>query len=352
MQKQTAKTPTVAIARVLRGLGLVQGADFRVKTKYKGSGANRERIGTHVAVLSKEADQIIADNADFIEEMVKLDGGWVFNVSIHFTTGGRVWTWVANYGSRTRDTHFLSDIGRVSKADYVTRYNRPPEDIRSLDEAKKSPFRATLGEPRPAFDQKPDETQQEASASRWVCPAPPLTVKSTNSPVRQEGTHPYDGKVTRHYGALTWACETAGKVWFFQKNQHSPRYTLTNHNGGAKLSGWYLTGLGVDPDGIWMGLTLSEAAKEAYGEILAHEHLAERVESATRRWPKGTRVQGLDTYGVLCNGTVHGATVGVVLLPGHENYGRIYADVAWDTMPHSAGTGRRSMSFLDKLVQI
>lgn len=98
-KRATAKTPTVAIARVLRDLGLKQGSDFRVRGEYR----NGERVGTYVAALSAKADQVIADNADQIEYRVQQDGGFAFRVSIHFTAGGRMWTWVANYGKRTRE---------------------------------------------------------------------------------------------------------------------------------------------------------------------------------------------------------------------------------------------------------
>ena len=73
-KRATAKTPTVAIARVLRDLGLKQGSDFRVRGQY----TNGERVGTFVAALSAKADQVIADNADQIEYRVQQDGGFAF----------------------------------------------------------------------------------------------------------------------------------------------------------------------------------------------------------------------------------------------------------------------------------
>ncbi|MFC7791365.1 hypothetical protein [Streptomyces cinereoruber] len=95
------KTPTVAIARVLRGLGLTQGRghDFRVEGDYR----NGERIGTYVLVLTRHADEVIAANADEIERLTG-ETGWAFRVSIRYLSAtGRPTTSVANYGDRVRD---------------------------------------------------------------------------------------------------------------------------------------------------------------------------------------------------------------------------------------------------------
>ncbi|MDQ0762031.1 hypothetical protein [Streptomyces canus] len=98
----TASTPTVAIARVLRRLGLTQGrgGDFRVTGDYR----NGERIGTFVVVSTRHGDEVIAERADDIERWVSEDGGWAFRVSVRYSSAGRPMTTVANYGSRVRET--------------------------------------------------------------------------------------------------------------------------------------------------------------------------------------------------------------------------------------------------------
>ncbi|WP_434593331.1 hypothetical protein [Streptomyces sp. A5-4] len=95
------KTPTVAIARVLRGLGLTQGrgCDFRVE----GECRNGERIGTYVLTLSRNADETIAAHADEIERLVQ-EAGFTFRVSVRYPSGTRPMTRVANYGSPVRET--------------------------------------------------------------------------------------------------------------------------------------------------------------------------------------------------------------------------------------------------------
>lgn len=96
-----AKTPTVAIARVLRALGLKQGDDFRVTGMYQNGGGIRERIGTYVVVLSRRADDTIAANADAIQEAAA-EAGFSFRVSIYYSDKGRVFTSVRNFGQTVR----------------------------------------------------------------------------------------------------------------------------------------------------------------------------------------------------------------------------------------------------------
>ena len=231
-----AKTPGVAIARVLRGLGLKQGSDFRVKGEYKGG----ERIGTRVAAFSRTATQTVADNADSIEQLAA-EAGYHFNVSVYFTPSGTVWVHVANYGQRTRQTHFLSTSGRTTNT--ATEAPQPAEQPEP-----KPVIRATLGAPRPAF----------------------------GTPARTLDEY------------------------------------LSERRSGKSLD--------------TMNRTVAE-------------------------WPEGQRVQGVDSYGVTCMGTVNGAGWGAVTVPSHENYGRTWVDVTWDEMPHNRGTGRRNRPFTSDLIK-
>ncbi|MEH0579062.1 MULTISPECIES: hypothetical protein [Streptomyces] len=99
----TAPSPTVAIARVLRRLGLVQGrgGDFRVTGEYR----NGERICTYVVTLTRHADETIAQHADDVERWASEDGGWSFRVSVRYIDGKpRPWVHVSNgAGERVRD---------------------------------------------------------------------------------------------------------------------------------------------------------------------------------------------------------------------------------------------------------
>lgn len=82
----TARTPSIAIARALRRLGLTQGRgkDFRVEGRYNKSG---ERVATYVLTLNQHADETIAAHADDIERWAAEDGGWSFTVSVRYSDG-------------------------------------------------------------------------------------------------------------------------------------------------------------------------------------------------------------------------------------------------------------------------
>lgn len=136
-----AKTPTIAIARILRGLGLKQGTDFRVSGEYRGTGANRERVGTRVTNLNSRANQVIADNADQIEQSATATG-FPFHVSIYRAPGGYMWVRVANYGERVRQSHFLDtdadrerlgldvpEVATSAAGDTPTGMKPEPEDV-------------------------------------------------------------------------------------------------------------------------------------------------------------------------------------------------------------------------------
>ncbi|MGW2951551.1 hypothetical protein [Streptomyces eurythermus] len=101
MPSTAPSSPTVAIARVLRSLGLTQGrcCDFRVTGEYR----NGERIGTFVVVLTSHAEEVVATNADEIERLVG-ETGFPFRVSVRYFNGkSHPVTNIANYGSRVRD---------------------------------------------------------------------------------------------------------------------------------------------------------------------------------------------------------------------------------------------------------
>ncbi|MGW6391176.1 DUF3560 domain-containing protein [Streptomyces sp. NPDC055103] len=100
---QTARTPSIAIARALRRVGLTQGCgkDFRVEGEYR----NGERIATYVLTLTRHADETVAAHADDIERWASEDGGWSFKVSVRYIDGKpRPMTTISNgAGERVRE---------------------------------------------------------------------------------------------------------------------------------------------------------------------------------------------------------------------------------------------------------
>jgi hypothetical protein len=94
------KTPTVAVQRVLKTLGLVQGRDFRVTGHY----VNGERRYTFAYTLTEKAARVVADNADMIEEMTAL-ARCPFRVSVRYHgTDDRPTVDVRNAGHSVRET--------------------------------------------------------------------------------------------------------------------------------------------------------------------------------------------------------------------------------------------------------
>ncbi|AKA61728.1 hypothetical protein SEA_YDN12_61 [Streptomyces phage YDN12] len=332
-----AKTPGVAVARVLRGLGLKQGLDFGVRGERK----NGERIGTRVAVFGQRANQIVADNANVIERAAA-DAGFHFNVSVYFTPSGSVWVAVANFGQRTRQTHFLSatpaePVTTVDTAEDAEAKTLRDRAVALADDSMAEPkpvIRATLGEPRPAFGQ---DAVKHGIRTRTAAPKP-------------AEASPYAGRATRTFGSRTWGCGEAGQMWFHQRTDHGPRHVLRVYLGRVRANGWYLSGPGINGDAFLAG-TLTVAARRANVLLDGVSELTDAMEQVIVDWPKGQRVQGVDTYGVTCMGTVNGVAWGAVTQLGHENYGRTWADVDWDEMPHNRGTGRRGRPFTSDLIK-
>jgi hypothetical protein len=337
----TNTTPTVAIGRILRGLGLKQGHDFRVRGQYQGRGADRERIGTYVVVLSKQADQTVADRADEIEQL-SADAGHSFRVSIHFTTGGRMWTWVANYGQRTRDA------APVATADA----DGAPLDSSSRQRSVKLGLRVatTAGTDQQAADFQGGTVPGHRRADT-VSQLPKLKLGAARPAFEQpKDAHPYDGLAQRRVGALYWACEEADQTWFFQDGRNTARYTLRRYTGRVRPNGWLLSGPGIDGD-RWVGRTFTTAAEAAEDVILRFKWISDRMDECARQWPQGTRVQCVDSCGVTCMGTVNGVSWGVITDTDHANYGRTWVDVTWDEMPHNVATGRRNRPLTDDLIR-
>ncbi|GGQ49873.1 hypothetical protein GCM10010250_21820 [Streptomyces althioticus] len=90
-----AKTPSTAIARALRRLGLTQGSgkDFRVEGEYNEA---RERVATRVLLLTRHADETVAARADDIEQWTSEDGGWSFTVCVRYSDSGRPHCTISN----------------------------------------------------------------------------------------------------------------------------------------------------------------------------------------------------------------------------------------------------------------
>lgn len=159
------RTPTVAVARELRRLGLEQGRgkDFRVEGEYR----NGERYGTLVLTLNRHADETIAANADLIEERLNL-GPFAFHVSVYYNGTSRPMTVVSNTGSRVRETPpATADDGQEDALEPAAQPAAPAEE----PTAPAAP--ATLEPPAPALAPAPETYRQrlrhmeQAEALGW-----------------------------------------------------------------------------------------------------------------------------------------------------------------------------------------
>lgn len=342
-----AKTPGVAIARVLRGLGLKQGLDFGVRAERK----NGERIGTRVAVFGRTANQTVADNANVIEQQAG-DAGFHFNVSVYFTPSGQVWVHVANFGTKTRQTHFLS----ATPAEPTEAAEDQPLRDRAVALADKSMAAEPVTEGRArTLDEYVAERKHGIRTRTAETPKPVIraTLGAPRLAFEQPEAAPFDpyaGRPVRLSAGKRWGCAEAGQHWYFQTTEHGPRFTLRVYLGRAQVNGWYLSGPGIGSDTYMAGdLTTSMVAA---GQVIdSFSWLLDRMEEVAQDYPKGQRVQGVDNYGVTCMGTVNGVAWGAISDPSHANYGRTWADVDWDEMPHNRGTGRRSRPFVSDLIK-
>ncbi|MEU0181455.1 hypothetical protein ABZ312_09725 [Streptomyces sp. NPDC006207] len=136
-----ARTPSVAIARVLRGLGLAQGTgrDFKVVGEYR----NGERNATTVLLLSRHGDEVAAQHADEIERLAA-EAGWAFRVSVTYSTSGRPMVIITN--------------GPCDRA----RQTPPPAPTEPTPEPAPEPTPEPAPEPTPEPAPEPEPTEDVA----------------------------------------------------------------------------------------------------------------------------------------------------------------------------------------------
>ncbi|MFD5570422.1 hypothetical protein [Streptomyces cadmiisoli] len=135
-------TPTVAIARELRRLGLKQGTsgDFTVTGQYR----NGERQFTYVTLLSKDAERVVVEHADGIEERTA-GGPFPFTVSVHYV-GDLPFVNIHNGpAKRVRELPASKEVPPATEA------TDTPAAIQEAQQAEQAPARGELrdGQPGP-----------------------------------------------------------------------------------------------------------------------------------------------------------------------------------------------------------
>lgn len=209
-------TPTVAIARELRRLGLAQGRDkdFTVA----GYRRNGERLYTYVDLKNAHARQVVAENADVLEE--RTADLFPFTVSIRYSTAGHPHPTVRNgHHERVREA-----APAVAPAEPIVEEPAAAAPAAVVDEPA-APVPADEPAAAPAVDALPDHREEEQAAGlRWS---------------------------TRHADLVTWAA--AGHLVFDAAGVL--RHVTTPGRAGRRIAagplhaltaGWFLT-VG-DPD--------------------------------------------------------------------------------------------------------
>ncbi|WP_282203951.1 hypothetical protein [Kitasatospora fiedleri] len=150
-----ANRPSVAIARVLRGLGLHQGVgDFRVAGIYR----RGERIGTQVVLRSRHANEIVANNADLIEELA-LAQGFTFRVDVfHVTAGG--------HPLRTVDNE-IGQQRRLPVPATTAEFPATPNEEQTATEAPAVGPRPTYGTVRRYLGRRFHVSKSSPNGRRW-----------------------------------------------------------------------------------------------------------------------------------------------------------------------------------------
>mgnify|MGYP001579129312 CR=1 FL=1 len=310
-----AKTPTVAIARVLRELGFKQGTDFRIKGEYR----NGYRVGTYVNLYGADVRESVSRFANTIENRVA-ESGFTFSVSVRYFDG-TPWPTVANYGDRVRDEAPAVTEPAALVVDHTT------DTVSVMD-----------GVDAVAMAVAPQPTVQRSGRMVVRDPEPMLSMSGQRAEAKRRGlvpdADPYDGLSQKRIGSLTWACVAAGLEWFFQNTPEERRYTLRYYRGRADVEGWYLS----DNAGgfSFAGRSLTAAALVVEDIYLNDRKAAQQdphgvaIAAVAAAWPAGTKASGRDSYGGLHFGTVREASVGAVVKHRHPNYGRVYVVLELD----------------------
>ncbi|MFD3609027.1 DUF3560 domain-containing protein, partial [Streptomyces atroolivaceus] len=232
---KTASTPTIAIARALRRLGLTQGRghDFRVEGEYR----DGERIATCVLPLTQHADETIAARADDIERWASEDGGWAFKVSVRYIDGKpRPMTTISNGpGERVRE-----EPPTTTTPEPEAQPETQPEP-----EAEPTPEPEPEPEPEPTAGTAVLEDPAEPEAEKEP-PAPPkasVTITHTRADgTLLDGSRKGDGvfDVVRRYGFRPF--RSIGMLGIqHSRDQEADTWTINRATAALREAGYEVT---------------------------------------------------------------------------------------------------------------
>ncbi|MFI9418045.1 DUF3560 domain-containing protein [Streptomyces werraensis] len=282
MATTPAKTPSTAIARALRRLGLTQGKgkDFRVEGEYNEA---RERVATRVLLLTRHADETVAARADDIEQWTSEDGGWSFTVCVRYSDSGRPHCTISN--------------GPVDKI----REQPPASEPQPAGEAE-----VLEGPAQPATDEQPvpQEPQDEPPASKGS-----LTITHTRADgTLLEGSRKGDGvyQIVRPIGFRS--SRSLGALYIQRsRDREADRWRINRAADALREDGWEVT------------VTIDEEQRRSFEEAEAErlERAAERAERFSDR--AGRASASSDARHKAALGALDGIEPGQPILVGHHS---------------------------------
>ncbi|MEU5497936.1 DUF3560 domain-containing protein [Streptomyces griseofuscus] len=288
-----AKTPSIAIARALRRLGLTQGKgkDFRIDGDYNGAG---ERIRTYVLTLTGHADETVAARADDIERWALEDGGWSFTVCVRYSDKGRPHCTISN-----------GAVEKVREEPPAQPATAPePEEPAGETAVLEDPAQPEEGEQPPADEPPAEEPPTEEPSFKGS-----LTITHTRADgTLLEGSRKHDGvwEIVRPIGFRS--SRNLGALYIRNsRDREADRLRINRAVKALREAGWEVT---VDIDE-----TQRRSFKEAEAERL------ERAENRAERHSDyaGRAAARSDARHKAALGALDGIEPGQPILVGHHS---------------------------------
>lgn len=294
----TAKTPSIAIARALRRLGLTQGKgkDFKVEGEYNKAG---ERVATYVLTLTGHADETVAARADDIERWASEDGGWSFTVNVRYSDKGRPHCTISN-----------GAVERVREEPPA-----PPADEAAPEPQPEEPAGETAALEDPA---QPEEDEQhpadeppadEAPAEEQLTSKGSLTITHSRAEgTLLDGSRKGDGvyEIVRPIGFRSF--RSLGMLGIQRsRDREADRWRIDRAAAALREAGWEVT------------VEIDESQRRSFAEAEA-ERLERAEDRAERFGDRADRaVRNSDARHKAAMGALEGIEPGQPILVGHHS---------------------------------
>ncbi|MYR55029.1 DUF3560 domain-containing protein [Streptomyces sp. SID625] len=298
-----AKTPSIALGRALRRLGLTQGKgkDFRIDGDYNDAG---ERIRTYALLLTAHADETVAARADDIERWTGDDGGWSFTVCVRYSDKGRPHCTIAN-----------GAVEKVREEPPALPADEPaPEPQEQPDEQPEEPAgeTAVLEDPaQPEEDEQPpaDEPAADEPPAAGLPSKGSLTITHTRADgTLLEGSRKHDGvyEIVRPIGFRS--SRNLGALYIqSSRDREADRWRINRAATALREAGWEVT------------VEIDEEQRRSFAEAEAER--LERAEERAERFGDraGQAAARSDARHKAALGALDGIEPGQPILVGHHS---------------------------------